>query len=186
MQLALSWDLLIVIFFGVIITYSFIIGKHESVKIIIATYIAILTVQGAGNILHRILGESAPLMNALGLSPSSSLLSGTKLLLFVAIIVFLSIRGGFEVQYLREGRGLRDTLLTGAFGFATAGLILSTFLTFIAGGPLLSSTLRESTSLSALLPQSELLSLLVLNQDLWFSFPAFLLLGTSFLHLVEK
>ena len=48
MNVTLTWDLFIIVFFAVIITYSFIIGRREAIKIIIATYIAIVAVQGSG------------------------------------------------------------------------------------------------------------------------------------------
>ena len=83
MELTLSWDLFVIVFFAVVITYSFIIGKHESVKIIIATYIAIVAAQGMGNLLERLSGESEPLFSMVGLTLDIQLLATTKLVLFI-------------------------------------------------------------------------------------------------------
>ena len=63
-----TWDLFIIVFFGLVITYSFIIGKHEAVKIIISTYISILAVEGIGNVIERLTGDSRPLLSVLGLN----------------------------------------------------------------------------------------------------------------------
>ncbi|MFA7681470.1 MAG: hypothetical protein WCX61_00400 [Candidatus Peribacteraceae bacterium] len=181
MDITLSWDLFVIVFFAMVIAYSFIIGKHESVKIIIATYIATVAVQGLGNIIERITGNSQPVLIVLGLSVDTSLLAILKLVIFVAIIIVIVIRGGIDVRYDKEPHSALNALFTGLFGCATAGLLLSTLLTFITGSPLLDANLSQSIATSALLEQSKLMQLLILNQDLWFSFPALLLVGVGFL-----
>ncbi|MDD5750931.1 MAG: hypothetical protein PHS73_00225, partial [Candidatus Peribacteraceae bacterium] len=121
MDITLSWDLFVIVFFALVVTYSFIIGKHESVKIIIASYIAIVSVQGIGNLLARFSGEQEPMFQMLGITVDITLLATTKLVIFVAAIIFLAVRGGFEVEFRREPGGTLDMVLTGVFGFATAG-----------------------------------------------------------------
>lgn len=181
MSLTLSWDLLIIVFFAIVIAYSFIIGKHEAMKIIISSYIAILTVQGLGNIFARLSGESEPLVSALGIAHTSSYLSTVKIGIFVASVIFLAIRGGFSIAYERDVGGGVGALLTALFGFATAGLMLSTILTYVTGADILSHDLPSVSILSPLLQGSTLAHALVLNQDLWFSFPALLLCACAFL-----
>jgi uncharacterized membrane protein YcfT len=181
MEIALTWDLFVIVFFAVIISYSFIVGKHESIKIIIATYIAILAVQGVGNIIERLSGETEPVLDVLGVSVDITLFSTTKLLLFVVAIIILAVRGGFEVEFSKETNGIVSAIITGLFGFGTAGLLLSTLITYLAGMPLLSSKLAEAPAISPLLTQSKLIEVMIVNQDLWFSFPALLLLCVGFL-----
>ena len=55
-NLTLSWDLFIVVFFAIIVSYSFIIVQHQSMKVIIASYIGIIATQGIGNVLARLMG----------------------------------------------------------------------------------------------------------------------------------
>lgn len=181
MEVTLTWDLLIIVCFSIIIAYSFIIGKHESVKIIISTYMAIVAIQGVGNILERLSGQSEPMLNVLGVSVDFTLLSTTKLLLFVTAIIFMTVRGGMEIEYTKETGGVLDTVLTGLFGLGTAGLLMTTLLTYVAGLPLLDKGLAESEVLKGIIEHSNLMQLLVINQDLWFALPALLLLGVGFL-----
>ena len=89
MNITLSWDLFVIVFFAMVVAYSFIIGKHESVKIIIATYIATVAVQGMGNILERLTGQSQQVLTILGLTVDSTLLAIVKLVIFVATIISL-------------------------------------------------------------------------------------------------
>lgn len=176
MDLTLSWDLFVIIFFGIVISYSFIIGKHESVKIIVFTYIAIVAGQAAGNILQDATLSSSPLLKSIGLSIDITVLGGTKLFIFVATIILLAIRGGFDVAYGKESNTVANSVLTGLFGFATAGLLLSTLLTFVAGVPILDPSLATTEALLPILGKSKLLEAIVVYQDLWYVFPALLLI----------
>lgn len=186
MSLTLSWDLLIIVFFAVIVAYSFIVGKDESVKIIIATYIAIVAVQGTGNILTALFGEtstlagqSQSLLASLGFTLDVNMISIMKIVLFVAFIVFLSIRGGFTMTYDKVLSGIWDILLTGAFGFGTSGLMVSTLLTYVADRPLLDASLASAPALAPLLGDGRLVRIMVEYQDVWFALPAFMLLAVG-------
>lgn len=181
MFVTLTWDLLVIVFFAIVVAYSFIVGKDESVKIVIAAYIATVAVQGIGNILAMISTTTQPWIGALGLGMDMTVISTVKIVLFVTLIIFLAIRGGFEMVYAKELEGVWQTVLTGAFGFATAGLLLSTLLTFIAARPILDTTINTSPSLDPLLVQSRLVQMMVQYQDIWFSLPAFLLLTVGLL-----
>jgi len=180
MDLTLSWDLFVIVFFAVVVTYSFIIGKHESVKIVIASYIAIVAVQGIGNLLGRV-STNEPMFSMLGITVDITLLSTTKLVLFVAAIIVLAVRGSFEIEFRRDPGGIADTILTGIFGFATAGLLLSTLLTYVADVPLLSKNIAETATIATIVRQSTLMATMVTYQDLWFCSPALLLLASGFL-----
>ena len=181
MQLTLSWDLFVIVFFAVVITYSFIIGKDESVKIIISTYIAIVAAQGMGNLMERLSSESQPLFNVVGFTLDIQILATTKLILFIVTIIFLAVRGGFEIDYQKEGSAIVDIVMTGIFGFVTAGIMLSTLMTFVADAPLLDKNIAQSPFIISIVAQSHLMELMVLYQDLWFSLPAIILLTIGFM-----
>lgn len=182
MQLTLSWDLIVIVFFALILAYSFIVGKNESAKIIIASYIAIVAVQAIGNLLALGLGEGQTAAQFLGLGLSTNVLSTVKLILFVATIIVLAIRGGFEMEYGKEITGIWNTVLTAAFGIATAGLLLTALLTDIAGKPILDSSLKTAPLLAPLFQQSQLVQIVVEYQNVWFCLPAVLLVIVGFLH----
>lgn len=182
MNLTLSWDLFVIVFFAVVITYSFIIGKDESVKIIIATYIAIVAAQGLGNIVERLSGESQQIFTMVGLTFSIQLLAVIKLILFIATIIFLAVRGGFEINYSKDGTAAADILMTALFGFVTAGLMLSTILTFVADVPLLGKTMMQSPFIASITAGSRLMEAMIFYQDLWFTLPALILLVFGFMN----
>lgn len=186
MDITLTWDLIVIVFFAIVVAYSFIVGKDESVKIIIASYIAIVAVQAIGNLLEMLTGQSAAVMQMLGFVLDRDVISIIKLVLFVAMIIFLAIRGGFEMQYAKEIEGIWETVLTGAFGFATSGLLLTALLTYIAAKPILDRTLVNAPLLAPLLDQSRLVHVMVDYQNIWFCLPAVLLLVVGFLSNRDK
>ncbi len=187
MNVTLSWDLFIIVFFGLVIAYSFIIGKHESIKVIIATYISIVAVEGIGNLLQRVTGQSESILNVLGFSVDLTVLMSAKLVFFVAIIIFLAIRGGLNIEYGKEMNTIINIIITGLFGFATAGLLMSALITLI-GEPaqLAAQSVDQSSALSSIAQQSKLIQAIVLNQDLWLSLPALLLIGVGIISYAEE
>jgi hypothetical protein len=181
MYVTLTWDLLVIVFFAIVVAYSFIVGKDESVKIVIAAYIASVAVQGIGNLLMKLSDTSQPLVGFFGYALDMDLISTAKIVLFVTLIIFLAIKGGFEMSYEKEMEGIWQTALTGLFGFSTAGLLLSTLVTYIAARPILDTQIATSPSLGPLLLQSRLVQMMVDYQDVWFALPAFLLLAVGVL-----
>lgn len=180
MDITLTWDLIVIVFFAIVVAYSFIVGKDESVKIIIASYIAIVAVQAIGNLLDMLSGQTGFVMQMLGFELDRNIISTLKLILFVAMIIFLAIRGGFEMEYSKEIDGIWEIVLTAGFGFTTAGLLLTALLTYIAAKPILDGTLHDAPLLAPLLAQSTLVQTMVEYQNIWFCLPAILLLAVGF------
>lgn len=180
MTITPTWDLFIIVFFGLVITYSFIIGKHEAVKIIISTYIAILAVEGIANIITRITGDSRPILNVMGLNIDTDILTAVKLVVFIALIVFIAVRSGLEIDYNKDPGGPINVLLTAVFGFATAGLLMISLFIFVTDVSLLDPAIEQHETIAALLQKSRLMQVMILNQDLWFSLPALLLIAVGF------
>jgi hypothetical protein len=181
MTITPTWDLFIIVFFGLVITYSFIIGKHEAIKVIVSTYIAILAVEGIGNIIDRLSGESLPMLNIVGISLDSTVLTGVKLVLFIALIIFIAVRGGLEIGYTKDPGGFVNIILTAVFGMATAGLLMITLFIFVADVQILDPNMEHLANIAPLLEKSKLMQVMILNQDLWFSLPALLLIIVGFL-----
>ena len=179
MNLTLSWDLFIIVFFALVVTYTFIIGKKESVKVIVATYISIVTVQGMGNLLQRVTAEAGFSLEGLfGFTAGIPLIAIFKLVAFIIIMVLITIRAGLSVTYTKETL-LLNIAFTLLCGLATAGLLLSTLLTYVSNLPILDLSMPTLSSLSPIIQQSPLMQFMILNQDLWFAFPAAVLIGAG-------
>lgn len=179
LNLTLSWDLFIVVFFAIVMSYSFIIGKHQSMKVIIASYIGVITVQGIGNAMMRLAGNTGQTLVSMGIPIDTTVIAVTKIFFFAVCIIIFVTRSGIDVTYEKEAGKILDIVYTGLFGFSTAGLIVSTILTYASGSGVLDATLIAHGTIAPLVEGSTLMQLMVLNQDVWFTLPAFLIVATG-------
>lgn len=180
MEFALSWDLLVIIFTGVVIAYGFIVGKDETMKIIIATYIALITLHGLSIVTETLGGEITQISDRLGMNGDISFIPTIKLFFLAILILLLTIRGGFDVTATRETGMAISIVITGVLGFSAALLLLMAVMTTIAGTMPLTNDLILSPVLRPLMEESALLRFLISQQQAIFSLPAFLLLVSGF------
>lgn len=180
LPLTLTWDLVIIVFVAIVIAYSFIVGRTEAMKIIVASYVASVAVQGVGGVLGWLFAGSAHMLSILGLSQDLPMLTGTKLLLLVGGIIIFTVKSGIAVEQEGPG-GVGGTVLTGVCGLSTATLLLTVLLTYIAGAPLMDMNLVHSPALVPLLLQSRLVGAIIDYQFVWYTLPAVLLAVAGFL-----
>ena len=100
MDIRLSWDLFVLVFFGIVIAYSFIIGRNQTLKVIIACYMAILSADGLGNIFKQYIFPAMPSLQS-GTEADTALIF-LKIFVFVLAIVLIAIKGGFYVDIMFE------------------------------------------------------------------------------------
>ncbi len=181
-NLTLSWDLFIVVFFAIVMSYSFIIGKHQSVRVIIASYIGIIATQGIGNVMSRLVGNSEQMFSAIGMPTDPSVIALGKIFIFAICVIIFVTRSGIDVSYEKDAGRILSIVYTGFFGFATAGLIVSTVLTYASGSGILDATLIAQGAIADITKGSTLMQLMILNQDIWYTLPAFLIVATGFIH----
>ena len=178
MQILPTWDLFIVVFFAIILAYSFIVGRNSTLKIIIASYIAILTADGFGNLINQfIFSNPRMLETSAALGPESLVI--LKILAFVFVILIITVRGSFFVAMDQEKSLIVNIATTGAFGFLSAGLIISTILVYISGGVFVGETINTiGVDITA---NSLLAKIMTENYNIWFSLPAIAFVIMSFM-----
>ena len=182
---ALSWDLAVVVFFAVLMSLGFIIGKNQTMKVIIAAYIAVIATQGIGNVLLRLSIRGSGILSTVGIPIDPTLLSLGKIFIFALCVIIFVIKSGIDISHKKEAGSLLTITYTGLLGFSLAGLIASTILSYAAGNDVLTSGFLSTVSIGPLLRQSTLAQLLILNQDLWYALPAFLIVTMGFIRNSE-
>lgn len=180
--LTLTWDLFIVVFFAVVMSYCFLIGKDRTTKLIVGSYIAIIATLGIGDLLVRLIGNGEIVFQTVGIPLDITLLSLSKIFVFAVCILIFASKSGIELTHGKDTGTILTILYTALFGFSLSGLILSTVLTYILGSSILGGTVIGSTVLTPLIESSPLLQLFTVNQDLWFTFPAFLIIAVGLMH----
>jgi len=174
MSLDLSWDLFVIVFFGVIVCYSFIIGLNRTIKTLIGIYLAILAADGLGNIFQQYFLTSDSFLEALKLvnisNPDQTLIIA-KVIIFILIIVLMTVKGGFVVHMNHSiEHGAASVTLLVIFGFLSAGLIISTLLVYISGLSFVQGTSVDSNIVD-IYASSDIVRSMVDYYNFWFSMP---------------
>lgn len=175
-MLKLSWDLFIVVIFAVIIAYSFIIGKENTLKVIVGSYIAILAADGIGNLFKQYVLSSKQFVvfiKFFGVGSEDKSIIMIKVVVFIAAIVILAIRGGFEVKTGFAKSGVVGMILNLIFGALSAGLVVSTLLIYASGASFVAGNVNiANNTLAAAYTESNLVKMMIDNYNLWFALPA--------------
>ena len=182
MDIQLTWDLFIIVFFAVIIAYSFIVGKNQTVKIILSSYIAILAADGFGNLVNQYLVGYNPLIGLFTRIGGDHAIIILKIGIFVSTIVLLATRGAFNITMARERSGFVSLIMTSTYAVLSAGLIVSTILIYISGLSLFSGNVNlANSSVIEIYQQSYLVRSMINNYNVWFTLPVMGFIISSFL-----
>jgi hypothetical protein len=182
MDLRLSWDLFIIVFFGIVVAYSFIIGRNNNLKVILATYVSALGADAVGNFFGNTLALSdafMKLMKVFYITTPVQAIVLVKILFFLIIIVLLSVRGAYSVSVINRGSAAFRMLINLLFGILNACLIVSIALIFISGSSFIAGGLGASPAFQDIYNQSSLAKLLIDYYSIWFMLPAFSFLVIS-------
>jgi hypothetical protein len=187
MEINLSWDLFVIVFFTVIIAYSFIIGRDKTAKVIISTYVAILASDGIGNIIQRYFMGDKPILTVINLSGSETSLVIMKIVIFVFTTVLIATRGRFHINMGRSDSGAINIILSFTYGLLSAGLITSTILIYASGTSLVQeSAAFINQAMIEIYRQSSLVQLMINNYNIWFSLPAITFMLSSLIGEAEQ
>lgn len=182
MNLHLSWDLFILVFFAVVIAYSFIIGRNQTLKVILGTYVGILCADGLGNVFAKYLAPSQAFlrfMKLFAVGSEDQAIIFFKVLIFLVLIVLIAVRGMFQVDSEEHGSISIRIVILFLLGLMSAGLMMSTVLVFTSGASLIGTDITGSNILAEVYNDSRLVRIMVDFANLWFFLPgvAFIVLG---------
>lgn len=175
-NIRLTWDLFVLVFFVIVIAYSFIIGRNTTLKVIISSYMAILVADGLGDLLNTYVVPAAPTLEG---ESGDQFIILSKIITYVIIIVLLVIKGGFRVDILPERTLITRILANLSFGFLNAGLLICTLLVYLTGGSFVFG-LGTAAVQSNLYQESTFIQLMVDNYSIWFALPAIAIVVASF------
>jgi hypothetical protein len=177
MNIQLSWDLFVLVFFIVIVAYSFIIGRDNTLKVILGTYVAAIAADATGSLFGVSFSGSPMFMQLLSFASvgtENEAIVFVKVLVFVALVILFAVRGAFEVSTTDDRSAIVRLILSFIYAIMSAGLIISVILVFISGISFVGGG-AETTTTSALWnlsKQSNLIKSMLNYTYLWFSLPA--------------
>ncbi|MBD3331054.1 hypothetical protein GF354_06055 [Candidatus Peregrinibacteria bacterium] len=176
MNIQLSWDLFIMVFFVVIVAYSFIIGRDNTLKVILGTYVAAIAADASGNLVGEYLGGSALFMKLLQLASVGSEQEAVifvKVMIFVSLVILYAVRGAFRVSTVDDRSAPIRIMLLILYSVMSAGLIISCILVFVSGVSLIGGGGDlTGTALWSMYSKSRIIRFLLTNSYILFSLPA--------------
>lgn len=171
MDIRLSWDLFILVFLSMVLAYSFIVGRKQTVKIILATYVGFLAADGLGFFIRDKIGFRIPAMLFGVDSISAGVL--TSIILFMIFIVVLARHHLFDVNYDDSSGTILYLVSTIYIGMLSAALMLACILFFLSGNTF--TVFAQGVDPSAIFQitsQSWLARIIIDWFHVWFFLPA--------------
>jgi len=173
-MIAPTWDLFLLLFFLLVITYSFIIGRDQTVKVTIATYISIFVADGLGNVMQKyFFGENPVLLNDAINGGENSWMMITKIIVMVLFLILLMLKGNFVADIHDGDSSVVSFFITSFMGLLSSALIICAMLVFVNNGSFIEATPYMQTDLSQSIYDNSLFArILIDNINLWFILPA--------------
>lgn len=177
MNIKLSWDLFVIVFFIVIVAYSFIMGRDKTLKVILGTYISIIAADAVGKLFGLYFSGSALFMKFLSMASVSNedeAIILVKVAVFVGLVILFAVRGAFEVETVDDRSSLIRIVLSIIYAIMSAGLIICAILVFVSGISFLGGGNGETLekALWGIYNQSQIIRILIAHSYFWFSVPA--------------
>lgn len=185
MNLHLSWDLFILVFFAVVIAYSFIIGRNQTLKVILGTYIAILCADGLGNLFAKYFASSEAFLRFLKLfsiGGHDQAIAFFKVFVLLVLIVLIAVRGLFQVEVNDSSPATLKLGMLLLLGILSGGLMVSAVLVFISGTSLIGAAANGANILTDVYTASHLARIMVDYANFWFFLPGVTFVTMGFLH----
>ena len=177
MNITLSWDLFVIVFFVVIVAYSFIIGRDNTLKVILGTYVAMIAAEASGNLFEQYFSGSEIFMKLLKFATVANEQEAVvlvKVLIFVVLVILFAVKGAFDVSTVEDRSAIIRFALSIIYAVMSAGLIIATILIFVSGVPFFVGTGQEAATVAIwdIYNKSQLIRTIVQHSYLWFSIPA--------------
>ncbi len=178
MEIALSWNLVLVAAFVVLFAYNFLLGQNSTVKLILSIYIATLTADGVAAIIKQFVFDMSPGFQSLLHGNEESVFAGIRISLFLLAIVVFVVKGGFHIHLEKHDHWAARTAIHGGFAAISAALFLATILIYLSGNSFVEG--MKNASQITIYHDSVFARILIDYYQFWFSIPAIAFLLTSF------
>jgi hypothetical protein len=179
MEIALTWNLVILSVLVMLFAYNFLLGQNATIKPIISTYIAVLTADGVAQILKQFVLDPSPGMQKLFGENELEIFTSIRLVLFLVAIVILVVKGAFQISVEPHDHWALRTLIHALFSVFSAGLFLSTVLIYLSGNSFVEGMVAAREI--SIHEESYLAQILIDYYQVWFSLPAIAFLCSSFI-----
>lgn len=179
MEVALTWNLVLLSGFVMLFAYSFLLGQNSTIKLILSIYIAIMTADGIAKILQDFVINPSPGFRELIGTQQDEVFAWLRIILFLAAVITFVVKSGFHIALEKHDHWAARLGIHAIFSGLSAMLFLSTILIYISGNSFVEGMMFAKDI--SIYKESLLAQVLIDNYQIWFSLPAMAFLATSFL-----
>ena len=178
MEIALTWNLVLVSAFVMLFAYHFLLGQSATIKLMLSIYISILTADGIASIIKKFLFDLSPGFQKIFGELELEIFAALRIILLLFAIVVLVVKSGFHVSMERHEHWAVRTGIHAGFSMLSAILFLATVLIYLSGSSFVEGMLfaREIR----IYEESFVAQILIDYYQFWFSLPALAFLASSF------
>ncbi|MCK5460832.1 hypothetical protein KAI58_02515 [Candidatus Gracilibacteria bacterium] len=184
MEVALTWNLVLLSTFILLFAYNFLLGQNATIKLILSIYIAILTADGLAGILKQFVFDVSPGFQILLGENENVIFSWIRILLFLIAIIIFVVKSGFHVLLDKHDHWAMRLGIHSVFSILSAILFISTILIYMSGNSFVEGMVHAQEI--TIYKESLLAKILIDYYQFWFSLPAIAFLTTSFLFEPEN
>lgn len=178
MEVALTWNLVLLAGFIMLFAYSFLLGQNSTIKLILSIYIAIMTADGIAKIIKDFVIAPSPGFRQLIGVHDEQVYAWIRIVLFLAAVVIFVVKSGFHVAIEKHDHWAARFGIHALFSALSATLFISTILIYISGNSFVEGMLYAKDI--QIYQQSFLAQILIDYYQIWFSLPAMAFLANSF------
>lgn len=178
MELALTWNLVLLSLITLIFAFGFILGQKSTIKLILSTYIAILTADGLVDFFQKFVFVHIPGLQSLVYNIEMELFMWMRVIIFILSIIILVVKGGFHVSVGHHDHWAGRTVVHTLFSALAAFLMMATMLIYLSGNSFVEGILYASQI--NIYQESFFAQVLIDFYQIWFSLPAISFLVASF------
>lgn len=178
MEIALTWNLVLISAFVMLFAYHFLLGQSATIKLMLSIYISIMTADGIASILKKLLFDLSPGFQSVFGEIELEIFAALRIILLLIAIVILVVKSGFRVAIEKHDHWAVRTGIHAIFSMLSAILFLATILIYLSGNSFVEGMLfaREIK----IYEESLIAQILIDYYQFWFSLPALTFLATSF------
>ena len=178
MELALTWNLVLLSLITLIFAFGFLLGQKSTIKLILSTYISMLTADGVADFFQKFVFEHLPGLQSLFYEIEIELFMWMRIGIFILSIIILVVKGGFHVNVGHHDHWIGRTIIHTVFSALAAFLMVATFLIYLSGNSFIEGIIYASQI--NIYQESLFAQLLIDYYQAWFSLPAMSFLVASF------
>lgn len=141
MEIKLSWDIVFVGLFIVIFGITFLRPHKFSLRLLLGTYLSLLTAEGGSFFLEKVILPAAPELQSWVSEKELLVFMCVRLILFgIAMILFLS-RAHYHIEHKAHTHWLARSIIHLVFSVLISLLIVSSIFAFLSGNSVIDAAL---------------------------------------------